>query len=47
MKQLIVMIAMLMLGLAIYSLVAGDRDSIKSSVGGLWRNEIEQQQTYP
>ncbi|MBR0597667.1 hypothetical protein [Sinanaerobacter chloroacetimidivorans] len=47
MKQVIVMIAMLMLGLAIYSLVAGDDDSIKSSVGGLWRSEIEQQQTYP
>jgi len=47
MKQLIVMIAMLMLGLAIYSLVTDDDDSIKSSVRGLWRNEIEQQQTYP
>lgn len=47
MKQVIVMVAMLMLGLAIHSFVAGDDDSIKSSVEGLWRSEIEQQQTYP
>lgn len=47
MKQVIVMIAMLMLGLTIYSYVAGDDDSVKSSVEDLWRREIEQQQTYP
>lgn len=41
------MVAMMMLGLAIYAYVAGDGDSIKSSVEGLWRSEIEQQQTYP
>jgi hypothetical protein len=42
MKQFIVLVAMLALGLSIYSMVAGpDDDSMLSSVKGIWAGEIE------
>jgi hypothetical protein len=42
MKQFIVLIAMLALGLAIYNLIAGpDEGSMLSAVKGIWADEIE------
>jgi hypothetical protein len=42
MKQFIVLIAMLGLGLAIYGMIASPEEySLLSSVKGVWANEIE------
>ncbi|MGI6728144.1 MAG: hypothetical protein ACOX4P_06245 [Anaerovoracaceae bacterium] len=42
MKQLIVMIAMVVLGISIFNLIAGgDEGSIVSVVKGVWGQEIE------
>ncbi|MDR2356212.1 MAG: hypothetical protein LBE16_08470 [Clostridiales Family XIII bacterium] len=42
MKQFIVLIAMLALGLAIYSMIAGPGEhSMLSTVKGIWADEIE------
>jgi hypothetical protein len=42
MKQFIVLIAMLALGLAIYGMIAGpDEDSVLSTMKGVWADEIE------
>ena len=41
MKELIILIASLMLGLFLFNLIAGDRDnSIYSAVKGVWNQEI-------
>ena len=48
MKQIIVMVATLMLGIAIYQLIAGSGNgSIMESVGGLWQQEIELRSSNP
>lgn len=41
MKQLIVLVAMITLGIFIFNLVAGpDDDSIKSNLERVWQNEL-------
>lgn len=41
MKQLIVMSAMIMLGVFIYGLIAGDgEESLTNAIGKLWKSEI-------
>lgn len=41
MKQLIVLVAMITLGIFIFNLVAGpDDDSIKSGLERVWQNEL-------
>jgi len=42
MKELIILIASVMLGLCLFSLIAGDGDnSIYSAVKGVWNTEIQ------
>ncbi len=42
MKELIVLIASIMLGLCLFSLIAGDTDkSVYSAVKGVWQREIQ------
>jgi hypothetical protein len=42
MKQFIVLIAMMALGLAMYGMIAGPgEDSMLSSVKGIWADEID------
>ena len=40
MKQFIVLMAMIALGLFLYSCIAGDDGSILSALRGLWRHEV-------
>ena len=40
MKQFIVLMAMIALGIFIYACVAGPGDSILSALKGVWRHEI-------
>ena len=41
MKELIILIASIMLGLCLFNLIAGDQDnSIYSAVKGVWNTEI-------
>lgn len=48
MKQLIVMVAMILLGISIFNLIAGPSEgSIRSSVGQLWQQEIEMRTMEP
>lgn len=48
MKQIIVMAAMIMLGIAIYQLIAGSGNgSIMESVAGLWQQEIQLRSSNP
>ncbi|MBQ9931407.1 MAG: hypothetical protein IJO79_03565 [Firmicutes bacterium] len=48
MKQLVVLLAMIVLGIAIYGIIAGDEDgSIKSTVSELWQQEILLRQNTP
>ena len=48
MKQIIILMAMIFLGLAIYGIIAGDDDgSIKSTVSNLWQQEILLRQNNP
>lgn len=48
MKQLIVLLAMIVLGIAIFNFIAGNGDdSIKTTAGDVFRQEIERQNTYP
>ena len=41
MKQLIVTVALIMLGLALFSMIAGPENSIYSTVRGVWEKETE------
>lgn len=42
MKELIILIASIMLGLCLFNLIAGDGDrSIYSAVKGVWNQEIQ------
>ena len=48
MKQLIVMAATILLGLAVFQMIAGpSEDSIFSSVGQLWQQEIDMRTAEP
>lgn len=48
MKQLIVMLAMVMLGIAIYGMIAGPSDhSIRGVVSQVWKQEVETRQAFP
>jgi len=48
MKQLIVMVATIMLGLCLFRLIAGPDDgSILNSVGQLWQQEIDMRTAEP
>jgi hypothetical protein len=47
-KQLIVMLAMVMLGIAIFNLIAGEDDSsIISVMKGVWAQEIQMRTSSP
>ena len=41
MKQLIVTAALIMLGLAIFGMIAGSEDSLYSTVRGVWEKQAE------
>jgi len=41
MKQFIVLMAMIALGLFLYAVIAGPEDSILSSLKMIWRHELE------
>ena len=42
MKQIIIMTAMVVLGIFIYQLIAGESEgSVAGALSGLWRHEIE------
>ncbi|MBO5667238.1 MAG: hypothetical protein J6S45_07310 [Firmicutes bacterium] len=48
MKQLIIMVATILLGISIFQMIAGpSEDSIRSSVGQLWQQEIEMRTMEP
>lgn len=48
MKQFIVLIATVALGIFIVNLVAGPDDvSLKGALKGVWKSEITRQQQYP
>ena len=48
MKQFIVMMAMLLLGVSIYLLIAGPDDgSITKQLGRLWQQELEFRSNWP
>lgn len=48
MKQVIVMLAMILLGIAIFQIVAGeDEDSVLSTMKGVWQQEIQVRTTHP
>lgn len=48
MKQIIVMTAMIVLGIAIFSLIAGEDDSsIINVVKGVWEQEIQMRTNAP
>lgn len=48
MKQLIVMMAMIVLGIAIFNLIAGgDDSSIVSVIKGVWEQEIQMRTSSP
>ena len=47
MKQFIVLISMIALGLVIAGFVAGPDNSIKSALGEVWQHELVTQQQYP
>jgi hypothetical protein len=48
MKQLIIMVAMVSLGLAIYGLILGDDEgSIMTVTKGIWQDEIDMRTGYP
>lgn len=47
MKQLIVMVAMVALGLVLFGLIAGDEDSIKSQMKEAFEMEITMRTNYP
>ena len=40
MKQLIVLVASVLLGIALFGMIAGPDDSVYSAVGGLWDKEV-------
>ncbi len=42
MKQLIVTIALIMLGLAVFGMIAGREGSVYSTVRNVWEKEAEQ-----
>jgi len=46
MKDFIVLIASIMLGLCIYGLIAGDEGSIKSTLKEVWIKEAESRNYY-
>ena len=46
MKQLIVMVAMIILGLAIFGLIAGKKDSVYSTVSNVWEKEADSRVLY-
>ena len=41
MKQLIVTAALILLGLAIFGMIAGSEDSLYSTVRGVWEKQAE------
>ena len=48
MKQFIVLLAMIALGMAIFYLIAGEQDSsIMSNLGDVWAEEIEMRRSLP
>lgn len=48
MKQIIVLCASIMLGIFLYSMIAGpDADSVLNTAKGVWEREIEVQKQYP
>ena len=48
MKQMIIMLAMLLLGIAIYNLIAGEgQGSLLHTMGGIWQEEIRIRSSYP
>ncbi|QIB69794.1 hypothetical protein Ami103574_10885 [Aminipila butyrica] len=48
MKQIIVAIAFILLGVAIASYLNGSKDSsMKTGLTNVWQQEIERQNTYP
>lgn len=48
MKQLIVLMATILLGIAIYGMIAGPSDhSIKNTMGGVWKQETELRKSFP
>lgn len=48
MKQLIVFVGLTALGIAIYTLIAGPDDSVKTALKEVWEYEINRQATiYP
>ncbi len=47
MKQIIVLTAMVALGLALFNMIAGDGDSVKSHMKDVFETEIEMRTNYP
>ncbi|MBQ3107345.1 MAG: hypothetical protein IJC68_01890 [Firmicutes bacterium] len=47
MKQLIVMLATVLLGVSIFQLVAGDENSVKTTVEEVWQQEIRVRTNFP
>lgn len=48
MKQVLVFIALTVLGIIIFGLVAGPNDSLKTTMGDVWQYEIDRQaDAYP
>lgn len=48
MKQIIVMISMIVLGISIYNFIMGPQDdSVVNVTGGVFRYQIQHQNTYP
>lgn len=47
MKQLIVMVAMVALGLVLFNLIAGDEGSVKSQMKEAFEMEINMRTSYP
>lgn len=42
MKQIIVLLGMIVLGIFIFGMIAGDEpNSVKTSVGGFWKTSIQ------
>ena len=44
MKQLIILTASLILGLALFGLIAGRQDSVYSTAGNVWKREVQQRE---
>lgn len=45
MKEIIILVCSVLLGTAIFGMINGDRDSIKSEANDLWAKQLEIQST--